>query len=68
MDFDKKKERDIERDFNGRSNKKPRTMLVNRKLNSDDDGTPMGIPNQLKVIKKGLETKMTPYKRPIGTQ
>ena len=68
LDFDKKKERDIESDFNGRSNKKPRTMLVNRKLNSEDNGTPRGLPKQLEVIKKGLETKMTSYKRPIGRQ
>ena len=37
-----------------------------RKLNSDNNETPRGIPNHQEVIEERLETE--DYIRPIGTQ
>ena len=62
----KKKERELETNFNGLSSKKPRTMRNLRKLNSDSNETPRGIPNHQEVIEERLETDN--YKRPIRTQ
>ena len=61
-----KKERELETNYNGLSNKKPRTMRSLRNLNSDSNETPRGKPNLQEVIDDRLETEE--YKRPIGTQ